>query len=103
MSQKKVDAYKESKKTRKQDAQKEKRSKLIGRIVGWCLVVIAVAGLAVGLFFTFRNMETTSDDDAYVATNQVISDLADMEEKNTTEAPEESAENGEATTAAAGD
>lgn len=94
MSQKKVDAYKESKKNRKEEVQKEKRAKKIRAIVGWAILVAVIAGLIVGLVFTFKNC-TTQTDDGYTVTEQVIVDLVDIEGTGTESESEEPTEDEE--------
>lgn len=89
MSQKKVDQYKESKKTRKEDAKKEKNVKKFRAVLGWVILVLILAALAVGLIFTFKNCQTETGD-GYTVTAQVISDIADIE--GTATEPETSSE-----------
>ena len=63
MSQKKVDAYKEAKKTRKEDLAKEKKKKQLNRIIGWVVLVLVVAALGVGLYITIKNMKDKTAED----------------------------------------
>ena len=87
MSQKKVDAYKEAKKTRKEDLAKEKKKKQLNRIIGWVVLVLVVAALGVGLYITIKNMKDNSAEDntAYQATSYILDDYANI--AGTTEAP----------------
>ena len=98
MSQKKVDAYKESKKSRKEEVQKEKRTKKIRAIIGWVILVLIIGGLITGIVFTVKNCVTESGD-GYTVTEQVIEDLVDIEGTGTEEESEEETEeeSGEAT------
>ena len=91
MSQKKVDAYKEAKKTRKEDLAKEKKQKQLRRVLGWIVLVVLVAALGVGLYITIRNIKENSAEDtsAYKSTTYILDDYANMAstEAPTTEAP----------------
>ncbi len=46
MSQQKVDKYKEYKKNRKEILAKEKRKRVVSRIISWLILVLAVCGIA---------------------------------------------------------
>lgn len=89
MSQKKVDAYKESKKNRKAEVAKEKRQKKLGKVLFIVILVAAIIGLGVALFFTFRNTFSNVDD-AFKATDYLLPDYANIESTATEE--EESTE-----------
>ena len=91
MSQKKVDAYKAAKKTRKEDIAKEKKMKAVRRVIGWVVALLLVAALGVGLYFTIKNIQEGKADDnsAYQATGYILDDYANIAgtEEPTTEAP----------------
>ncbi len=91
MSQKKVDAYKESKKSRKEEVQKEKRTKKVRAVIGWIILVLVVGGLITGIVFTVKNCVSETGD-GYTVTEQVIEDLVDIEGTGTEEESEEETE-----------
>ncbi|MBR4768512.1 MAG: hypothetical protein IK088_06005 [Lachnospiraceae bacterium] len=107
MSQKKVDQYKESKKTRKEDVKKQKTAKKINAVIGWVILILVIAALVVGLIFTFKNCQPETGD-GYTVTEQVISDIADIEgtsseEETSTEAPSTGTEAEEGSEEASGE
>ncbi|MBP5224946.1 MAG: hypothetical protein J6Z38_05125 [Lachnospiraceae bacterium] len=89
MSQKKVDAYKEAKKTRKEDLAKEKKAKQLRRIIGWVVLALAVVALGIGLYITVKNIreKTAEDNSAYQVSDYELEDYANI--AGTTEAPTE--------------
>ena len=91
MSQKKVDKYKESKKNRKEIAKKEKNAKKLRALIGWIVLGLILAGIAVALVFTFKNCNTAEEDDGYTGTALVIQDLVDVDGTAETEAEETTA------------
>ena len=96
MSQQKVDKYKEFKKNRKEELEKErkskKRSELIWKIVGLVLAAGLVVALAITGWNAYSNWKQAQP--IYTREELVIGDIAGISETEaeTTEAPAESTE-----------
>jgi len=91
MSQEKVEQYKASKKTRKQDIEKAKKQKQLKKILWIAAGVLVAAALAVGLIITGVNMikekkQTTEEN--FRTTDLMVQDMAGVLE-DSTEAAEE--------------
>ena len=114
MSQKKVDQYKEFKKNRKEEIEKEKRQQkrnaLIGKIVAGVLILAVVAALGITVYNAIkRNADAAPQ---YDRENLVVEDMARVfatttavaetttAAPETTTAPETTANDVETTTAA---
>ena len=90
MSQEKVDKYKESKKTRKEEVAKQKKVMKLRKLTGWIILAVIVVGLAAGLIITFVNnkqAKTESQDALYNESDYLLQDYANIE--GTTAAEEE--------------
>ncbi len=96
MSQQKVDKYKEFKKNRKEELEKErkskKRSELIWKIIGLVLAAGLVVALAITGINAYSNWKQAQP--IYTREELVIGDIAGISETEaeTTEAPAESTE-----------
>lgn len=96
MSQQKVDKYKEFKKNRKEELEKErkskKRSELIWKIIGLVLAAGLVVALAITGWNAYSNWKQAQP--IYTREELVIGDIAGISETEaeTTEAPAESTE-----------
>ena len=81
MSQEKVNKYKESKKTRKQDVAKQKKEDAFKALLWKVILGVVVIGLVVGIVISVVNTSVAKKKamkDAYVAENFLINDLADI-------------------------
>ena len=105
MSQQKVDKYKEFKKNRKEELEKErkskKRSELIWKIIGLVLAAGLVVALAITGINAYSNWKQAQP--IYTREELVIGDIAGISETEaeTTEAAGESTEAAESTEASA--
>ena len=105
MSQQKVDKYKEFKKNRKEELEKErkskKRSELIWKIVGLVLAAGLVVALAITGWNAYSNWKQAQP--IYTREELIIGDIAGISETEaeTTEAAGESTEAAESTEASA--
>jgi len=81
MSQRKVDAYKQSKKTRKQDVAKQKRVDAIRRVVAIVVGVIVGVALLVGIGVSIYNIATADlkNTSSYVATSFLLEDISGIQ------------------------
>lgn len=82
MSQKKVDEYKESKKSRKEQIAKQKRDAKIRKLVGWAVLALVIVGLVVGIVITVVNSVNAKAESAaeqYNESNYLLEDYADIE------------------------
>ena len=89
MSQEKVDKYKESKKTRKEEVAKQKKVMKMRKLTGWIILAVIVIGLVVGIVLTVVNnakAKTESEAALYNETSYLLRDHANIEG---TTAPEE--------------
>lgn len=89
MSQEKVNAYKEAKATRKEDALKQRNKKMLTKWIARAVIALVIIGLGVGVYFTIKN-NSTSGDDAWKATDLQIKDYVNIE--NATQEGEEETE-----------
>lgn len=103
MSQKKVDEYKEFKKNRKENLEKErkarKRTQLIWRWIGIALAAALVCALVITGVNAYSNWKEAQP--IYSREELVIGDIAGISEteEETTQAPDESSEAAESTAA----
>jgi len=89
MSQLKVDAYKETKKTRKQDVAKQKKAKAFERVLGTVIAIVVAAALLVGVGITVYNLIDGSlhNTSGLTATSYILDDLSGIQPtEETTEA-----------------
>ncbi|MBO7364830.1 MAG: hypothetical protein J6Z23_04115 [Lachnospiraceae bacterium] len=78
MSQEKVNAYKASKKTRKEDLAKAKKVQLIQKIVGWVVLALVAAALVYGIVISIANgnQRAVTTSEYFVQTTLDIPDIA---------------------------
>lgn len=80
MSQEKVDRYKESKKTRKQDAEKKKRKDLIRRIATIAVICVLAAALLTGIGVTIGNyISKKSSEHPYASSDFMLEDYVNIQ------------------------
>lgn len=83
MSVEKVNQYKESKKNRKQEIEKQKKKAAVDRIVTWIVVVVVIAALVAGIAITVVNQvkKATAAKEAmpYTYSAYELMDYADLE------------------------
>ena len=99
MSQKKVEEYKASKKTRKEEIAKQKRNAKLRKLGLWAALAVVVIGLITGLVITIVNQQKAKAEsaaDLYNETNLILQDYADIEGTATEAETEETAEETEA-------
>ncbi|MDD6213483.1 MAG: hypothetical protein PUB22_10185 [Clostridiales bacterium] len=108
MSKEKVDAYRASKTTRKQDQEKARKKRAAKRKIAWAVAILCVAGIAAALGLTVKSSYDSykASLPTYDASTQVVQDFAgvldadeEAEDADTTaddaeetEAPEETTE-----------
>jgi hypothetical protein len=90
MSQKKMDAYKEAKKNRKENIAKEKRQKKAQKILWTVIPIVLAAAVLAAIVITVINVVKASQPDysAYTQTGLVIDDDSNMKGTTTAEAAE---------------
>ena len=90
MSQKKMDAYKEAKKNRKETIAKEKRQKKAQKILWTVIPIVLAAAVLAAIVITVINVVKANQPDysAYTQTNLVIDDDTNMKGTTTAEAAE---------------
>ncbi len=94
MSQKKVDAYKEAKKNRKEEVAKDRAKKKLNKGIGIAVIVVVIAAPAVGIFFTIKNSAGESNSGFGVDTIR-LKDYSDLEGLGTETEEGETEETGE--------
>ncbi len=88
MSVEKVNQYKESKKNRKQEIEKQKKKAATSRIVTWVVIIAVLVALAVGLVITVVNQvkaSASTDTQPYAYSSYELMDYADIEGTASTE------------------
>lgn len=90
MSQKKMEAYKEAKKNRKETIAKEKRQKQAQKILWTVIPIVLAAAVLAAIVITVINVVKANQPDysAYTQTNLVIDDDSNMKGTTTAEAAE---------------
>ena len=80
MSQEKVDRYKEAKKTRKQDMQKQKKRNKMITIITRTVLVLIVAALLFGIGLTVKNqIQAKQGSNPYEETGFDLNDYANIQ------------------------
>lgn len=90
MSQAKMNEYKEYKKNKKQILAKQKKQKIVDKIIMWAITALVVVGLVAALGVTFRNMykEYKASQPDYSVSGFVLDDLNGLNETETAAAAE---------------
>ena len=90
MSQKKMEAYKEAKKNRKENIAKEKRQNKAQKILWTVIPIVLAAAVLAAIVITVINVVKANQPDysAYTQTNLVIDDDSNMKGTTTAEAAE---------------
>ncbi len=75
MSQKKMDAYKNAKKNKKQIEKRQKRNKILAWITGILVAALLISGSVYLVYYTHTSSGTAAADDSSGSTAQDVADI----------------------------